>query len=391
MSSSNKIFLKWFILCTGLISLTWTILLHGRLYGYSALPLAGSTITLVAATLLTIFIALFVNNLGNSKIDVLIKLNGFLLKNTWLVLAILTPFFIFGFLFLLSSHSLRPLPAFIRQVSLPFLIYLLVLLLLWIGETIFSLVRGIRINPLQDSWLVIHRAFLHRGLWNLFIFLALANALGSIIVAITQQETISSFLSTRFLVENEASIYTYVSGFLLMVISIGFGIQGHLSKIKSLRITWSFLSILFLVLSIDEIISTHEVIIASLRFTGLELTASAFAYLLPIAVSAVFVIYLVIRSFIRHLVQNWWLFFAGCAVFIIGSVFIESITEALEIFYGEGLVPLLLLKSMLFIEEAMELTGTYMILFFTMDLFFGKFGKISLGWQQIPDEEVFAN
>jgi hypothetical protein len=248
-----------------------------------------------------------------------------------------------------------------------------------------------RINPLQDPRLVIHRVTLHRGLWTLFIFLALANALGSIIIAITQKTTLYSTLSARFLVENEASIYTYVSGFLLLAISFGFGMQGHLAKIKSLRVTWSFLSVLFLVLSIDEIISIHEVIIASLRFTGLELTASAFAYLLPIAVSAVFVIYLVIRSFIRHRVQNWWLFFAGCVVFIIGSVFIESITEALEIFYGEGFVPLLLLKSMLFVEEAMELIGTYMILFFTMDLFFGKFAKISLGWQRIPDEEGLAN
>lgn len=166
-----------------------------------------------------------------------------------------------------------------------------------------------RINPLEDSRLVIHKATLHRGLWNLFIFLALANVLGSIIIAITQKTTIYSRLCARFLVENEGSIYTYVSGFLLLAISIGFGIQGYLAKIKSLRITWSFLNVLFLVLSIDEIISIHEVLFASLRFTGLELTASAFAYLLPIAVSAVFVIYLVIRSFIRHRVQNWWLFF----------------------------------------------------------------------------------
>jgi hypothetical protein len=390
MSSSKKIY-GWFILCTGFISLTWTILLHGQLYGYSALPRAGSTITLLAATVFTIFIALFVNNMGKSKKTTLVKLNMFLLKNPWLVLAVFTPFFLFGFVFLLSSHSLRPLPAFIRQVSLPYLIFLFVLLLLWIGITIFTLVSRIRINPLQDSRLVINRVTLHRGLWNLFIFLALANALGSIIIAVTQNTTFYSTLCARFLVENEASIYTYVSGFLLLAISIGFGIQGHLARIKSLRLTWSLLSVLFLVLSIDEIISIHEVIIASLRFTGLELTASAFAYLLPIAVSAVFVIYLVIRSFIRHRVQNWWLFFAGCVVFIIGSVFIESITEAMEIYYGEGFVPLLLLKSMLFIEEAMELTGTYMILFFILDLFFGKYGKISLGWKQIPDEEVSAN
>jgi hypothetical protein len=105
MSSSKKIY-GWFILCTGFISLTWTILLHGQLYGYSALPRAGSTITLLAATVFTIFLALFVNNMGNSKIRVHSKLNGFLLNNTWLALAVLIPFFIFGFLFLLSSHSL---------------------------------------------------------------------------------------------------------------------------------------------------------------------------------------------------------------------------------------------------------------------------------------------
>jgi len=63
----------------------------------------------------------------------------------------------------------------------------------------------------------------------------------------------------------------------------------------------------------------------------------------------------------------------------------------MEIYYGEGFVPLLLLKSMLFIEEAMELTGNYMILFFILDLFFGKYGKLSLGWKQITDEEVSAN
>jgi hypothetical protein len=236
----------------------------------------------------------------------------------------------------------------------------------------------------------IKKTSLHKGLWNLFIFLALANALGSIIIAITQNETFYSSMSSRFLVEKEASIYTYVSGFLLLMVSIGFGFQGNLAKVNSLRITWSLLSALFLVLSIDEIISIHEEIISVLRFTGLELTTSVFAYLLPIAASATFIIYLVIRMFIQHQVQNWWLFFAGVLVFILGSVFIESITEALEIHYGEGFVPLMSLKAMLFIEEGMELIGTYMILFFIMKLFFGKSGKISLGWQQSPDEELFV-
>jgi len=384
-------FLNWFILLTGLISIAWTVLLHGQLYGYNALPRAGSTITLVAASVITIFIALFIETSGTSKKPFHVKLNGVLVKDCWLMLAVLLPFFIFGLFFVLSSHSLRPLPAFLRQVSFSFLVYLLVLLLLWIGKNIIILFRTNRIKSLQDSRLEIKKTSLHRGLWNLFIFLALTNALGSIMVAITQNETFYSSMSSRFLVENEASIYTYASGFLLLMISIGFGIQGSLAKINSLRITWSFLSFIFLVLSIDEFISIHEEIIASLRFSGLELTSSVFAYLLPIAASAIFVLYLVIQSFVRHRVHNWWLFIAGVSMFIFGSVFIESITEALEIARGEGMTPLLLIKSLLFIEEGLELIGTYVILLFVMNLFFGKSGKISLGWQQSPEVEVFVN
>lgn len=384
---SEKPFFKWFILLCGMASITWTVILHGKLYGYSALPRAGSTIALVAASIIIILVSLIIETSLVSRKPNHIKRIGELFNNDWLWLAVLIPLFIFSLFFLLSSHSLRPLPTFIRQVSIPFLVFLLVLFSFWIVRIIANLINKNRTNALQDSRLIITRVNVQKGLWNLFVFLALANALGSILIAITQKETFFSIMSSRFLVENEASIYTYVSGFLLLMISIGFGIQGNHTKITSLRITWSLLGILFLVLSVDEIISVHEEIISALRLTGFGLTASTFAYLLPIAASAILILFLVIRSFIRHRVQQWWLFFLGISLFIFGGVFIESITEALEFSNGEGMTPLLLIKALLFLEEGMELIGTYAILFFILNLFFGKNYQLSIVAREVPIEE----
>lgn len=49
--------LRWIILIVGIASLSWTIVLHGKLYGYSELPGAGSTLVMILATLLLMLAA----------------------------------------------------------------------------------------------------------------------------------------------------------------------------------------------------------------------------------------------------------------------------------------------------------------------------------------------
>jgi hypothetical protein len=371
--------LRWLILLTGIASLVWTFLLHGQLYGFPQLPKAGSTIILTVTTVILMIVAFVIQTGRLEKKGVLYKLIRFLDQYLDIQLAILLPGFFFALIFLISPLYLNPFEAFIRQIGMPFLVYVLLLMLVWSISSGYQIMQNYYKKTVQhDRVQVIQRSQLHRNLWVLFIFLTLSNFLASYISSISISGSINVMVSSRFLVESEASIYTYVSAICLLLISVGFGILCVFSSKWSLRAIWAFLSFLFLVFSVDEVISMHEGIIAAIRLVGVELTSSAFAYLLPVGLLILAIIFLAVRTLRANHIHQWGLFLLGFVMLVGGAVFVESITEFLEIVYGEGLMPLLLVKSMLFLEEGLELTGAYTIFFFVMDQFFGRNKEMQL-------------
>lgn len=371
--------LHWLNLVSGSACLAWTILLHGQLYGFQQLPHAGTTIMMVGTNLL-LMIFVFIIHMGSlAKKGLAYKLTSTLDRYRDLQMAILLPVLFFGLVFLFSPHSLKPFETFIRRIGMPLLVYVLLLLSVWIIRAgSYILQTRTQTTSRKALSLVINRSQLHRNLWMLFIFLLVSNFLASIIFSVSISRSMSELISSRFLVENEASIYTYASAICLLLISIGFLGLGYFSSKWSLRAIWLFLGMLFLVFSVDEVTSMHEGLIAAIRLAGQEMTSSVFVYLLPVSLLILGVIFLAVRTLRDNHIQHWGLFLVGFVMLIGGAVFVESFTESLEMIYGEGLMPLLLVKSLLFLEEGLELSGSYLIFFFAMDQFFDKNREIKI-------------
>lgn len=363
----------WVILLAGISLISWMIELHGRIYGFENLPHRNSTIVLVFALVLTMIIAWSINRGLRIEQGVIHKLISGLDPHLDYQLAVLIPILFFTILFLCSPNSLHPIETFIRQISLPLVVYILLLLIIWITRAVFQLIPRMKIGPSQESQiLVIRRKPLHRAAWVMFLFLAVSNLLASIFISISNSRTFMEMLASRFLVENETSIYTYASAMFLGLIAVGFGLLSYSTSALRLRLTWAGLGCLFLVFSVDEVIAVHEGLISTLRLLGNELTSSYFVYLVPVGLVILFIVLLTMRVIISNGIKKGSFLILGFVMLFGGAVFIESITEFLEIILGESKLPWLLVKSLLFLEEGLELTGTYLIFFFVMDQFFKK-------------------
>lgn len=369
----------WAILLAGITCIAWTVVLHGRLYGFTNLVHRNSSIVLIMAALLIMTTAWSVNRGLQTKQGVFFKLVYSLDHHADYELAVLIPILFFTTLFLCSPNALQPFETFLRQISLPLLVYSLLLLIAWIMRTALQILSRMKPVTVEGSQvLVIHRKPLYRAAWVLFVFLAVSNLLASILIHISKTGTFAGMLSSRFLVENETSLYTYASALFLGLIAVGFGWLVFSTSKLSLRLTWAGLAGLFLVFSVDEVIAYHEGIIAAMRQLGNELTSSFFVYLAPVGLMILVIIFLALRALTTNRIERRGVLLLGFVMFFGGAVFIESISEFLEIVYGEGRLPFLLIKSLLFLEEGLELSGTYLIFFFVMDQFFGKKKQIQI-------------
>ena len=380
-------FQSWIILFSGIASLGWTILLHGQYFGFQELIHRNSSLLLILVTLLLMVAVWLIYGGHLLKKGFFNRISTFIMQNSDYLSAVLLPTFFFALLFLFSRYSLHPFWTFVHQLSLPLQVYFLLLLLLWFISAVRRLLSSLRGKPAQiGNVLLINRDKVQRSAWALFIFLAVSNFLASFLISISKTGILTSSLSSHFLVENETSIYTYASSLFLGLSALGFGLLAYFSSKMSLRLTWAGLGILFLAFSIDEVIAMHEELIAALRLLGSELTSSVFTYLIPVVLIILVIVALAMRVLITNRVEHWVSLLLGFVMFFGGAVLVESFSEYLEIVWGEGHLPLLLIKPLLFLEEGLELSGTYLIFFFVLDQFFGgrKQVKVTIGLSSDP-------
>jgi hypothetical protein len=162
-------------------------------------------------------------------------------------------------------------------------------------------------------------------------------------------------LTNRFDLDDESSFPTWVSQFMLIIISLGAGLAAYIEKKVSVRRVWAIVSAVALLGSIDEVSTLHESILQAIHVlffkdsdsSGL---ANAWVIITPVVL---FIVAIFIYSAIKVLPNRTIkLFIYALVPYLLGSIVIDLLTVsdlATTGFFDQGL--------MVGIEEALEILG----------------------------------
>ncbi len=166
------------------------------------------------------------------------------------------------------------------------------------------------------------------------LFLTFASLAAQFFIYMWGREGLLAILPA-FNVGEDANIPTWYSSFALLLCSILLATIAAAKKRHSDRYTlhWSALSIIFLLMSIDEVAAIHETIsVAPLGFT-----ASGFFYFSWVIPGAVFV-FIVALAYLRFLTnlpkKTRRLFLAAGALFVVGALGADMLSARLISPYG---------------------------------------------------------
>lgn len=183
-------------------------------------------------------------------------------------------------------------------------------------------------------------------------------------------------LLTRLEVGSDSSIPTWYSSFALLLCSILLAaVAAVKQRYRDLYVRhWSFLSIVFLLLSIDEVAMLHEAggRIFKTLVEALGFTTNGFIYATWVVPGAVFVLVvaLVYLRFLARLPSRTRsLFLAAGAVFITGALGTEMLSARLISFYGwENLAHIpfsvrIVISLQTAVEELLEMLGVVIFVY----------------------------
>ena len=168
-----------------------------------------------------------------------------------------------------------------------------------------------------------------------------------------------------FDVNREGTIPTYYSSFALLLCSILLGTIAFSKKGPSARYSlhWSALSVIFLLLSFDEMVAIHESTNGPLRSA---LNASGFLYftwVIP-GIAFVLIFVLVYLRFLFNLpAKTRWLFLVAGTVFIGGAIGMELVGARRADLYGYNNMIYVMITT---IEESLEMMGVVVFIYALM-------------------------
>ncbi len=183
-------------------------------------------------------------------------------------------------------------------------------------------------------------------------------------------------LLTRFEVGDDASIPTWYSSFALLLCSILLATVAAAKKRYRDRyvLHWSFLSIIFLLLSVDEVATLHEAGggAVELLVESIGYTPSGFFYTAWVIPGIIFalVVALAYLRFLAHLPSKTRiLFLVAGAIFVAGALGMEMLSARLISFYGyENLesIPFsarIVISMQTAVEELLEMLGVVVFIY----------------------------
>jgi hypothetical protein len=179
-----------------------------------------------------------------------------------------------------------------------------------------------------------------------------------------QQNAHAYELSNRFDMDDEASVPTWISQAIFLIIGSGALLAAYLQSDKPSRRIWQMLAAVGLLFSLDETTTMHEYILQSLHvlfFQDASPTAFANAWWLV----APFILFaggwLTWKIWQLLPRRTALLFLLAGAVFLTGAVFVDLLTSVVprETFLNQGILVAL--------EESLELSGSLIALYSIAD------------------------
>jgi hypothetical protein len=179
-----------------------------------------------------------------------------------------------------------------------------------------------------------------------------------------------------FNVGEDANVPTWYSSFTLLLCSLLLAVIGAAKKRRSDRFAlhWTVLSVIFLLMSIDEVATIHEASGEALgsifRSLGFSLSGLLYANWVIPGILFVFVVALAYLRFFFDLPRKMrlWFLVAG-ALFVVGALGMEMLSSRLSSFYGwENLQSLptnvkILIAVQTAAEELLEMSGVVVFIY----------------------------
>ena len=176
------------------------------------------------------------------------------------------------------------------------------------------------------------------------------------------QEFALDMLNTPFYLDAESNIPTFINSLMLFIPSILLGLIGvWKSSIRDkYRFQWALLSIIFLLLSIDEVATLHERLIKPMRAIFGAEGIFYFAWIIP-GIMAVIAFIIAFLTFFFHLDRKFkLLFFFSLAVYITGVIGGEMVSGYFASTVGLKNFTYAVVAS---IEESVEMIGCSFIIY----------------------------
>ena len=213
----------------------------------------------------------------------------------------------------------------------------------------------------------------------------IANFLIHVVIAEPESDFVT--VLNRFDLGHEPSIPAYFSALLLLTSAVVLFFLARMDPEHQRRRNWAFLSLIMLILSVDEAVMFHEMGDAAMRMTPLG-DWLYFAWVIPGATVALAVAIINARFLWRLPTRTGQLMVLSGAVFVGGAIGMEMVASAIFSMAEDEIAAQATLSHILSqsIEELLEMLGTGIFLFSLFDYIEASGLRIRLHYVGTGDE-----
>ena len=281
------------------------------------------------------------------------------------------PLLILGFgVFVLGPYIAiiikNPLEGFYLRIF-PLVLYAALLTLGVFLVFVISLLKKYRSTGVHDDGPVflIHPRKVVVVLSAIFILFVLANFAGNLIDMVAYDPKLFRYTKKLYL-DRETNIPTYYASLLLLIAAVLFGFIARLKqKLNSpYKYHWVLLSVIFLLMSVDETASLHEQLNKPMRLMFNPGGIFLFAWVI-VAIPLFILFVIVYLRFFFHLPRKTKILFALAAgLYVGGAIGFELIGAGYVSQYGKQNMTYIIIAS---IEESMEVAGLLILIYALLD------------------------
>ena len=224
--------------------------------------------------------------------------------------------------------------------------------------------------------ITIHAAIVIRILGGIVVFLILASTAGQLGRFLGGHDTVYGLVRMFFL-DEENNIPTFFSSGILLLSACLLAVIAVLKKRErdSRAGHWSALAIIFMLLSIDEASSIHELMTGPLRNLLHTSGFLYFAWVIP-GLAFVLAIATIYWKFLLHLsTRTRRLFVVAAIIYIIGAIGTELVGGWFVELYGRNNLPYSFLAML---EETLEMIGVIVFVYALLDYMSVKVGEVRI-------------